>query len=246
MRQNLFITAHLIFIFLSQSLAQEGLGLKPSPVFLTQVISNTKAIISNYETLLQKLPNSTPQYFEVKQKINNLLKINDNMDLQKEKISDIIAILESQKEKFLTSTKAEIDVELYAQSTVESLLKDLVDFKKKKQSDKSLREKKIKELILKCDIVIIASLDKHLQEDFKQLINFFINPLSNYVIEKQNEKFLIDQFQELNMSWNTFNMQMTKRHKNPSAITTNLEQIRHLWNAISRIYFIPVQRERAL
>lgn len=84
--------------------------------------------------------------------------------------------------------------------------------------------------------ILTSLLSKELQDDFNFARSTFFKNIELYVVQNKNKEHLISQLERLNMSWNTFNMRMTKGNHQPSREVKNLIKIMHnRWNSVLKI-----------
>jgi hypothetical protein len=89
---------------------------------------------------------------------------------------------------------------------------------------------------LASETILTSLLDKGIQNDFNFARITFFKSIERYVIQKRNKKYLLSQLEQLNLSWNTFHMKMTKGNHQPTREVKNLIKIMHnRWNSVLKI-----------
>jgi hypothetical protein len=89
---------------------------------------------------------------------------------------------------------------------------------------------------LASETILTALLDKGIQNDFNFARTTFFKNIERFVVQEKNKSYLISQLEQLNLSWNTFHMKMTKGNHQPTREVKNLIKIMHnRWNSCLKI-----------
>lgn len=103
-------------------------------------------------------------------------------------------------------------------------------------SKKHVIKSLIHEILINTKMIMTGFLNKKIQSDFESVWFQFITPIEKNVIENRQKDFLINRLDNLNMTWNTFHMKMTKgNHKMPKEITSIIRIMHNRWNSILKI-----------
>ena len=79
-------------------------------------------------------------------------------------------------------------------------------------------------------------LEGELKQDFDACWNHFFRPVEYHIIYKKDKKFLINRLEELNISWNTFHMKMTKgNHNLPKNLVKIIKIMHNRWNSVLKL-----------
>lgn len=91
-------------------------------------------------------------------------------------------------------------------------------------------------LDLASEFILTTLLNKGLKNDFDFARAKFFKSTERYVVQKRNKKYLLSQLENLNISWNTFHMKMTKGNHQPTREVKKLIKIMHnRWNSVLKI-----------
>jgi hypothetical protein len=92
------------------------------------------------------------------------------------------------------------------------------------------------EILTNTKMAMTTMLDKKIRPDFEAVWLQFIDLLEVNIIEGRDRKFLINRLEDLNMSWNTFHMKMTKgNYKIPKSMTKTIRSMHTYWNLILKV-----------
>lgn len=92
------------------------------------------------------------------------------------------------------------------------------------------------EILTNTKMALTTMLDKEIQHDFEAVWLQYIDLLESNVIQRRDREFLIRRLEDLNMSWNTFHMKMTKgNYKMPKNIVQTIITMHRHWNSILKI-----------
>ena len=97
-------------------------------------------------------------------------------------------------------------------------------------------EKYIHPMKITSQMMITSLIDQKYRQVFEFAYIQFINSLELEIVEKHNKEYLIKNLENLNLTWNTFHMKITKSEDRPPKNITNLIKIMHnRWNSILKI-----------
>jgi len=94
----------------------------------------------------------------------------------------------------------------------------------------------IHDILVNTKMAMTGFLNENIQNDFEAVWFHFITPIEESVLEQKNKTFLVNQLENLNISWNTFHMKMTKgNHKLEKKITSIIKIMHRRWNSVLKI-----------
>lgn len=103
-------------------------------------------------------------------------------------------------------------------------------------SKKHVITRLIHDILVNTKMAMTGFLNENIQSDFEAVWFHFITPLEESVIDDNNKNFLVSQLENLNISWNTFHMKMTKGNfKLDKSITSIIKIMHNRWNSILKI-----------
>jgi len=94
----------------------------------------------------------------------------------------------------------------------------------------------IHSILLDSEFMLTQMLEGNLKDVFYSVWIGFINEINQHLIYKRDKIFLIKRLEELNLTWNTFHMKMTKGNYNiPSPLIKQIKVMHNRWNSILKV-----------
>jgi hypothetical protein len=101
---------------------------------------------------------------------------------------------------------------------------------------KSLIEPTIHKMLLSSELMLNQLLEGELRDDFHAVWIHFFKEVDEMILYQKDKLFLIKRLEELNLSWNTFHMKMTKgNHNLPKNIVSLIKIMHNRWNSCLKI-----------
>lgn len=86
------------------------------------------------------------------------------------------------------------------------------------------------------DIYFLSPLDSNVKDIYSNAYRHFISPLKNYVISPREKKYLLDNVEMLNFTWNAFHMRISKTNLQVSRETKKLAtQVHRRWVSVLKL-----------
>ena len=97
-------------------------------------------------------------------------------------------------------------------------------------------EPKIHQMVVTADLMLIPLMKEGLKDPFHAVWVHFFSKLNEHLLHEKDQKFLISRLEELNLSWNTFHMKMTKENNDlPSNMIKLIKIMHNRWNSCLKI-----------
>ena len=94
----------------------------------------------------------------------------------------------------------------------------------------------IHEILLSTELMMTQLLKGKMKEDFHAIWIHFFKEIDQKLIYEKDKVYLLKRLEELNLSWNTFHMKMTKGNYNlPKNITSHIKTMHNRWNSCLKI-----------
>ncbi len=91
-------------------------------------------------------------------------------------------------------------------------------------------------ILLDSEFMLTQMLEGTLKEDFDAVWSGFINEVNRKLIYERDKIYLIKRLEELNLTWNTFHMKMTKgNHNIPTPLIKMIKVMHNRWNSCLKI-----------
>ncbi|MCF8058807.1 MAG: hypothetical protein K9K67_05905 [Bacteriovoracaceae bacterium] len=101
---------------------------------------------------------------------------------------------------------------------------------------KSLIEPTIHKMLLSSELMLTQLLEGELRDDFHAVWIHFFKEVDEKILYQKDKIYLIKRLEELNLSWNTFHMKMTKgNHNLPQNIVGLIKIMHNRWNSCLKI-----------
>lgn len=89
---------------------------------------------------------------------------------------------------------------------------------------------------LTCELAMTGKLLPNIQKEFDFIWNHFFKVIEDHLTQKRGQDFLLSRLGELNMSWNSFSMKMTKGILEvPEEVSKLVKLMHNRWNSILKI-----------
>ncbi len=89
---------------------------------------------------------------------------------------------------------------------------------------------------LTCELAMTGKLIPEIQEEFDFVWNHFFKIVEDHLLSNRGQKFFLNRLGELNISWNSFSMKMTKGNlKVPKEVSNIVKLMHNRWNSILKI-----------
>lgn len=101
---------------------------------------------------------------------------------------------------------------------------------------KSLIQPTIHQMLLSSELMMTQLLDGELKQDFHAVWVHFFKEIDKKLIFEKDKIYLLKRLEELNLSWNTYHMKMTKgNHDIPKNIVSLIKIMHNRWNSCLKI-----------
>ena len=89
---------------------------------------------------------------------------------------------------------------------------------------------------LTCELAMTGKLIPEIQNEFDFIWNHFFKTIEDHLLANRGQKYFLERLGELNMSWNSFSMKMTKGNlKVPKEVSNIVKLMHNRWNSILKI-----------
>jgi len=89
---------------------------------------------------------------------------------------------------------------------------------------------------LTCELAMTGKLIPEIQDEFDFVWNHFFKIVEDHLLTDRGQKYFLNRLGELNMSWNSFSMKMTKGNlKVPKEVSNIVKLMHNRWNSILKI-----------
>lgn len=94
----------------------------------------------------------------------------------------------------------------------------------------------IHKILLNSEFMLTQMLEGTLKDDFDSVWSGFINEVNRKLIYERDKIYLLKRLEELNLTWNTFHMKMTKgNHNIPGPLIKMIKVMHNRWNSCLKI-----------
>lgn len=101
---------------------------------------------------------------------------------------------------------------------------------------KTLIQPTIHEMLLSSELMMTQLLDGEMKDDFHAVWIHFFKEVDQKLIYERDKIYLLKRLEELNLSWNTYHMKMTKgNHDIPKNIVSLIKIMHNRWNSCLKI-----------
>ncbi|MCR9204457.1 MAG: hypothetical protein NXH75_07770, partial [Halobacteriovoraceae bacterium] len=101
---------------------------------------------------------------------------------------------------------------------------------------KTLIQPTIHEMLLSSELLMTQLLDGEMKDDFHAVWIHFFKEVDQKLIYERDKIYLLKRLEELNLSWNTYHMKMTKgNHDVPKNIVSLIKIMHNRWNSCLKI-----------
>jgi hypothetical protein len=255
MKFKIFIFA----LFISFSSFGEKTDISSS-TFNNYILPSLKKLMEDYHTLLINLDPLNKEVLSLREEASNLEKKwnsftricfesldkckQDFISIKNEFIQENQKILNIEKDFKLSSkhSKTISNARVLMSNTVNALsdyshkITVSLDLFKFKRKDFFEITDHLKNLKLNLNILTTGFLDNEYQDNFYFIYSNFFKMLENDIIERANLELFKRELENLNISWNTFNMKVPKWKASLSSETLGLiESMHKRWNSILKL-----------
>ena len=197
-----------------------------------------KQIIREFYQLLQKLNPIQRELLAMREKIEQLVsaKEEERIDQLYWQLDHLILSLESQKITFTKKMSSEeIDNYLLCLGNLEKIARI---------GHQLLYDRKMPLANPICffggDNIILLSIGEERRSLFDFIWVGFFSPIKKFIIEKEDKAYLMNNLEELNTAWNSFNMKLAKGQKQyPKSIGPIISMIHSRWNSVLKVILRP-------
>lgn len=96
--------------------------------------------------------------------------------------------------------------------------------------------KNLHQMSLTCEMAMTGKLLPEIQEEFDFVWSNFFKTIENHLLESKGQDYFLRRLGELNMSWNSFSMKMTKGNlRVPKEVSSLVKLMHNRWNSILKI-----------
>jgi len=250
--------ALLALIFSLKSFADETTI--STQTFNNTILPSIKKLVDDYYVLLVQLDPFNKDVIQLKENISNLKKkwqgLSETCVKNKEKCNEIFLTL---KEDFIKENQQILKIEsnfklssntrknltdsrIILSKTLSSISDDshkilisLNLFKFERKEFYKITDY-LKDMKLNLNILTTGFLDDEYQDNFYFIYSNFFKMLENDILEKSNLELFKRELENLNISWNSFNMKVPKWKASLSADSLHLlESMHKRWNSVLRL-----------
>ena len=172
--------------------------------------------------------------------IKKIYHLTQNLD------DDVFKTLNHLSKFSLTNIDGEIELGVYLHNIssfnykIMHIIEKALSLSDQYQLDVLLQQESIYQTIHKMAVFsrmsITTTMDPAIKEDFDFILFSFISPLEAQIVPSNQPDFLIDRLEDLNMSWNSFNMKLSKGNiKVSNNVSRGIQVIHRRWVSILKI-----------
>jgi len=208
---------------------------------LSPVHSETINLYKKVLSLAQKMEKINPICQESNDKCERVLKeayrITRSIDQEVSELQSKYIKVESSPELGFVSSLDKMSLQIYA--LLHKIEVHLLTLKTNFTSyyfGKSEFQPMVHQILLDSEIMLSQMLEGSLRNVFYSVWNGFFNEIIQHLINKKDKIFLLKRLEELNLTWNTFHMKMTKGNYNiPTTLIKLIKVMHNRWNSILKV-----------